>query len=165
MLAAWTAASHSGFSRDGLARLVLSDLAASLAGNVAALVSTRNDPDCANGGRASEANALWECAQRALAAAVVFERERGCWEDLAHYLGTTADEAEHRFVPVLAEWEDVLERSAADRPVRGIPQAVQKPEYVGSCLDRWAFHRITLTKDQHEVTGSLLGRPGSGEGG
>ncbi|MBN6547035.1 hypothetical protein ITX34_28790, partial [Streptomyces bryophytorum] len=88
-----------------LARLVLSDGAMGLAAAASALVGTRQDPYCGPGGRASEAVHLIELAERLLASAAIYERERGSsWQEIAQYLGIDPAEAEARFTPDLAAW-------------------------------------------------------------
>ncbi|GLV88451.1 hypothetical protein Slala03_81400 [Streptomyces lavendulae subsp. lavendulae] len=64
------------FTRQALARLVLCDHAVDVADAAAGLVATENDVDTGPGGRLSQASQLIELAERALASAVVFERER-----------------------------------------------------------------------------------------
>ncbi|WP_406168758.1 hypothetical protein [Streptomyces sp. NBC_00996] len=91
------------YTREALARLVLSEAARGVAGSARELVVTRHDTYCGPGGRAGEAAQLVESAEWTLAWAVVYERERGSsWEEIAGYLGIAADEAEKRFAPGLA---------------------------------------------------------------
>jgi hypothetical protein len=152
-------------SRQALARLVLCDEAARVADYAIGLVSTRNDVDTGNGGRASQTAQLVAMAETALVAAVVYERERGVtWAEIGSYLGMTSDDTERRFAGGIAAWEQALEATAR-HPGRSSHWALADPIAAGKYLDSWAFHRINVTKDRHEVTGSLLGRPLPGEPG
>jgi len=156
------------YSRRTLARLVLSDQAVRVADYATGLVSTRNDADTGNGGRASQASQLVSMARQALVAAVIYERERGCsWEEIGRYLEIEPAEAQARFGSDLSKWLDAFEDEHRGVPHQAarqhLPQAALHPDYVGELLDRWAFSRITLTKDEHEVTGALLGLPVPGE--
>lgn len=148
------------YTREALARLVLSQAAHGLAGSAGELVITRHDAYCGPGGRVSEAARLVASAEWALVRAVVYERERGSsWEEIAGYLGVGADEAEERFSPELARW-----RQAFDIPYRldetgrkripQLPTAAYDPDTASRRLDLWAHLRTTI-RDRHAVSAGL----------
>ncbi|MGO4463771.1 hypothetical protein AB4039_41925 [Streptomyces sp. M-16] len=132
------------FTRQALARLVLCDHAVDVADGAAGLVATENDPDTAAGGRVSQAFQLIELAERALASAVVFERERGSsWAEIAQYLGIGPAEAEERFAAVLDEWKTAFEvpyrlDETGRKRIPQLPTAAYDPAWACESLDRWA---------------------------
>jgi hypothetical protein len=154
-------ADRTRFSRKGLARLVLCDHAVDVASSAAGLVSTRNDGDCGPGGRVSQALQLVQMAERALASAVVYERERGSsWAEIAQYLGIEAAEAEARFAADLDGWEtafDVPYRldGSGRKRIPQLPPAAYDP--AGACvhLDRWAYIHHVGINDKHAVSSGL----------
>ncbi|MEU4955742.1 hypothetical protein [Streptomyces lavendulae] len=132
------------FTRQALARLVLCDHAVDVADAASGLVATENDVDTGPGGRVSQAFQLIELAERALASAVVFERERGSsWAEIAQYLGIGPAEAEERFAAVLGEWGtafDVPYRldETGRKRIPQLPTAAYDPAWACEKLDRWA---------------------------
>ncbi|MFE0255203.1 hypothetical protein [Streptomyces sp. NPDC059010] len=148
------------YTREALARLVLSRAAVDLAQGAGPLAITRNDADTGLGGRVSEARQLVEHAARLLVRAVVFERERGAsWEDIARYAGMDAQAAEERFAPELARWSEELEAphlydEAGRRQVLRLPYAAYAPHLVSRDLDLWAHLHLT-TRDLHAVSAGL----------
>jgi hypothetical protein len=154
------------FGREALARLVLSDEAARVADYATGLVSTRNDMDTGKGGRASQAAQLVAMAEAALDAAVIYERERGAtWAEIASYLGMSSADVEERFSDHLATWHRALAAATRAPATPGLPWVLKDPAHAGDYLDSWARRRVVLTKDRHEVTGSMLGLPLPGEPG
>ncbi|MFG3506985.1 hypothetical protein ACGF5F_15885 [Streptomyces sp. NPDC047821] len=137
-------ADRARFTRQALARLVLCDDAVSVAEGAAALVATENDPDTGPGGRVSQAFQLIELAERALAAAVIYEHERGSsWAEIAQYMGIDAAEAEARFAPNLEGWNrafDVPYRldETGRKRIPQLPTAAYDPAWACEHLDRWA---------------------------
>lgn len=98
------------YSREALARLVLSDRAVGLSEAAGGLAVTRYDSYCGPGGRVSEALRLTQHAEGLLAGAVVYERERGSsWEDMAQYLGVEAEAVRERFSPDLEKWNTAFD--------------------------------------------------------
>jgi hypothetical protein len=152
------------FGREALARLTLSDEAVRVANYATGLVSTRNDRDTGNGGRASQAAQLVALAGTALVAAVIYERERGStWAEIGSYLDMPPVDVERRFADSVADWERALDAAAHNPGAPGVPQVLRDPVSAGEYLDSWAYRRVVLTKDHHEVTGSMLGLPLPGE--
>ncbi len=154
-------AERARFTREALARLVLCDEAVDVADSAGGLVATGNDPDCGPGGRVSQALRLVELAERALASAVVYERERGSsWADIARYLGTGAAEAEARFAAHLTEWDTAftvpyrLDETGRKRLPR-LPPAAYDPEDARTFLDRWALLRHIGIDDRQAVSRGL----------
>lgn len=152
---------HSGpYTREALARLVLSQAAADLARDAGTLVVTRNDADTGPGGRASEARRLVEHAEELLVRAVVFERERGAsWEDVARYLDLAPQAAEERYAPELACWSEALAEpclfdEARRRYVRRLPLAAHAPDCTRRELDLWAHFHVTI-RDLYAVGAGL----------
>ncbi|MFJ8162453.1 hypothetical protein ACIRBY_16195 [Streptomyces sp. NPDC096136] len=137
-------ADRARFTRQALARLVLCDHAVDVADGAAALVATENDPDTGPGGRVSQANQLIELAERALASAVIYERERGAsWREIAQYLGIDPSEAEGRFAANLGGWHaafDVPYRldETGHKRIPQLPTAAYDPAWACEHLDRWA---------------------------
>lgn len=148
------------YTREALARLVLSDAARGVAGSARELVVTRHDTYCGPGGRASEAAQLVESAEWALAWAVVYERERGSsWEEIAGYLGVAADEAENRFAPGLARWKEAFDvpyrlDATGRKRVPQLPTAAYDPDSACRSLDLWADLYVTI-RDRHAVSAGL----------
>ncbi|GAA4050969.1 hypothetical protein [Streptomyces shaanxiensis] len=148
------------YTREALARLVLSQAAADLARGAGALVVTRNDADTGPGGRVSEARQLVEHAEELLGRAVVFERERGAsWEDIAHYLDVAPQAAEERYAPELAGWSEALAEpcrfdEARRRYVRRLPTAAHAPDHTRRELDLWAHLHVTV-RDLYAVGAGL----------
>ncbi|MET7715581.1 hypothetical protein [Streptomyces sp. NPDC005407] len=162
-------ADRSSYSRQALARLVLSDRAAGLADTSDALVVTRYDAYTAPGGRVSEALTLTRLAESVLADSVVYERERGSsWEDIGQYLGVDAAAAEERFSPHLDRWLtafDVpyrLDESGRKR-IPQLPTAAYDPHDACSRLDLWANLRLGLRADDQAVSAALIADSASGE--
>ena len=181
---------RAAYSRTALARLVVSDHAASIATAATAMVGTRGDADVAFGGRVSEAVALIPQARELLAAAVVYERERGAtWVEIASYLDPDgafdrdpdraldrdAEAVAARFAPDLGRWQDAFEHAyrlddEGIHRVPALPGAAYDPVAAGSRLDVWASTRVwggATRWAPHEVTESLdaglqARRPASG---
>ncbi|MFF0445065.1 hypothetical protein ACFYT4_01370 [Streptomyces sp. NPDC004609] len=139
---------RAAYSRRALARLVLSDRAAGLADAAAALVVTRYDPYTGPGGRVSEAAALTRFAERLLAQAVVYERERGSsWEEIAAHLDTGAEEAEEAYSPEIGSWNGAFETPYRLDPtgrklIPRLPTAAYHPRSACDRLDLWADLRL-----------------------
>ncbi|MFB7946427.1 hypothetical protein ACFC6L_16095 [Kitasatospora phosalacinea] len=156
-------AERGAFTRAALARLALSDTSVDLAGAAENLAITRFDDQTGPGGRVSEAAALRGVADRLLARAVVFERERGSsWEQIAHYLGTDAADARERFTPAVDRWERAFEEpyrldGTGRKRVPQLPTAAYDPETACRQLDLSVRLR-TFFRDEHPVSGAL--RPG-----
>ncbi|MFD7457820.1 MULTISPECIES: hypothetical protein [unclassified Streptomyces] len=137
-------ADRARFTRESLARLVLCDHAVDVADSAKGLVDTEYDSDTGPGGRVSQALQLVELAERALASAVIYERERGSsWSDIARYLGIDAAEAEGRFTTDLDSWNtafDVpyrLDETGLKR-IPQLPTAAYDPVCACRHLDLWA---------------------------
>lgn len=148
------------YTREALARLALSRAAADLAEGAGALVVTRNDADTGPGGRVSEARQLAEHAERLLARAVVYERERGAsWEDIARYLDLEPRAAEERFAPELARWSEAFEvpyrlDETGRKRVPQLPDGAYDPDCARERLDLWASLHATI-RDRHAVSAGL----------
>ncbi|MGW0711825.1 hypothetical protein ACWD4G_38720 [Streptomyces sp. NPDC002643] len=150
------------FSREALARLVLSSSAIDAAGCAMGLVSTRNDMDTGPGGRASQAAGLVKAADGVLTRAVAYERERGAtWEQIAHYLEIDPAEAEARFAPALARWNEAFDvpyrlDDTGRKRVPQLPTAAYDPEFAVRQLDLWAGLHVTRD-DRRAVSEGLPG--------
>ncbi|MEV7343978.1 hypothetical protein [Streptomyces sp. NPDC093544] len=148
------------YSRDALARLVLSRVAVTVADRAGGLVATRNDTDSGPGGRVSQALQLTELAERTLALAVAYERERGSsWEDIARYLDVGEAQAQERFAPELARWEAAFDApyqldETGRRRVPQLPAAAYDPDDACRGLDLWAGLHLTI-RDRHAVSAGL----------
>lgn len=151
---------RAAYSREALARLALSAQAVETAAAAQALVATRNDPDTGPGGRVSEALGAGEAAERLLARAVVYERERGAsWAEIGRYLGTGAAEAEERYAAELDDWSDAFEvpyrlDPTGRKRVPRLPRGAYDPRSTVWGLDLWAGLHVT-TGDRHAVSGGL----------
>jgi hypothetical protein len=152
------------YSRQALARLVLSDQATEVADSAAGLVGTRHDADTGFGGRASQAQQLIELAERALSSAIIYERERGStWAQIADYLGIGADEAEERYSPAIQRWNEAFEEpyrldETRRKRVPQLPTAAYDPDWACTQLDRWArLHGVGID-DQQAVSAGLVKR-------
>ncbi|WP_327245143.1 hypothetical protein [Streptomyces sp. NBC_01320] len=151
---------RSAYSRQALARLVLSDHAKGLSETACQLTVTRYDAYTGPGGRVSETVVLTRMAERLLADAVVYERERGSsWQDIAAYLGVPAAEAEERFTPAVERWStafDVPYRLDATgrKRIPQLPTAAYDPRQAVRHLDLWAHLRL-FADDRHAVSAGL----------
>ncbi|MFG2840142.1 hypothetical protein ACGFYE_34665 [Streptomyces zaomyceticus] len=150
------------FTRQALARLVLCDHAADVADGAAGLVATANDPDTGLGGRVSQAVQLVELAERALASAVIYERERGSsWAEIAQYLGIGPAEAEERFAANLDGWNTAFDipyrlDDTGRKRVPQLPTAAYDPAWACDRLDTWAGNRLVLVDDERPVSSGLV---------
>lgn len=150
------------YSREALARLVLSDRAVGLSEAAGGLAVTRYDSYCGPGGRVSEALRLTQHAEGLLAGAVVYERERGSsWEDMAQYLGVEAEAVRERFSPDLEKWNtafDVPYRldETGRKRIPQLPTAAYDPQNACRRLDLWAHVRLSFG-DKHAVSAGLDG--------
>ncbi|ANS65127.1 hypothetical protein SLINC_2903 [Streptomyces lincolnensis] len=157
-------ADRAAYSRETLARLALCSQAVDTARTASVLVATRNDVDTGLGGRASEALSLIRLAERTLVRAVVYERERGAsWEDIGRYLELDPAEAEERFAPALAGWEEALETPCRLDPtgrriVNLLPSGAHNPKGAVRSLDLWARLHLYIN-DRHPVSGGLSRSP------
>ncbi|MFD8979627.1 hypothetical protein [Streptomyces sp. NPDC059564] len=158
-------ADRARFTRQALARLVLCDHAADVADGASGLVSTENDPDTGSGGRVSQAFQLIELAERALAPAVIYERERGSsWAEIAPYLGISPAEAEERFAVNPDGWNtafDVPYRldDTGRKRVPQPPTAAYDPAWACDRLDTWARSQLVLVNDARPVSSGLVKVP------
>ena len=154
-------ADRARFTRQALARLVLCDHAADVADGAAGLVATENDPDTGPGGRVSQAFQLIALAERALASAVIYERERGSsWTEIAQYLGIGPAEAEERFASDLDDWNTAFEvpyrlDDTGRKRIPQLPTAAYDPARACDRLDTWAGNRPILVNDDHPVSSGL----------
>ncbi|MCD7439790.1 hypothetical protein K4B79_16350 [Streptomyces lincolnensis] len=157
-------ADRSAYSREALARIALCSQAVSTARTASVLVVTRNDVDTGPGGRAGEALSLIRLAECALTRAVVYERERGAsWEDIGRYLELGPAEAEERFAPALARWEEALATPRRLDPtgrkiVTLLPAGAYDPKGAVRSLDLWARRHLYIN-DRHPVSDGLSGSP------
>ncbi|MEU8461687.1 hypothetical protein [Streptomyces sp. NPDC029003] len=155
-------ADRARFPRQALARLALCDHATDVADGAAGLVATGNDPDTGPGGRASQAFQLVELAERALAAAVIYERERGSsWTDIAQYLGIGPAAAEGRFAATLEDWNTAFEvpyrlDDTGRKRIPQLPTAAYDPVWACDRLDSWAANRLLLARDERPVSSGLV---------
>ncbi|MET4670421.1 hypothetical protein ABID94_003303 [Streptomyces sp. PvR018] len=155
-------ADRARFTRQALARLVLCDHAVDVADGAAGLVATENDPDTGPGGRVSQAFQLIELAERALASAVIYERERGSsWAEIAQYLGISPAEAEDRFGANLDNWNTAFEvpyrlDDAGRKRIPQLPTAAYDPARACDQLDTWAGNRLILVNDKRPVSSGLV---------
>ncbi|MFE5406641.1 hypothetical protein ACFQ9Z_36085 [Streptomyces sp. NPDC056580] len=149
------------YTREALARLVLSDQATEVADSAAGLVGTRNDADAGLGGRASQALQLIERAEQTLSSAVIYERERGAtWAQIANYLGVSASEAEERYAPAIRRWNEAFDEpykldETRRKRVPQLPTAAYDPDWACVQLDRWAFLHLIGIDDQQAVSAGL----------
>lgn len=154
-------ADRARFSRSALARLVLCDHAVDVSKSAEGLVPTGHDPDTGPGGRVSQAAQLVELAERALASAVIYERERGSsWGEIAQYLGMEAGEAEDRFAADLDHWNTAFEvpyrlDGTGRKRIPQLPTAAYDPVWACKQLDLWAYLRHRGTGDKHAVSSGL----------
>ncbi|MFG2677367.1 hypothetical protein [Streptomyces sp. NPDC048445] len=154
-------ADRARFTRQALARLVLCDHAVDVADSARGLVATENDPDTGPGGRVSQAFQLIELAQRALASAVIYERERGSsWSEIAQHLGIDAAEAGARFAADLDGWDKAFDApyrldETGRKRIPQLPTAAYDPSWACDQLDRWAYLQ-RLGIDQHQAVSSGL---------
>ncbi|MEV7713132.1 hypothetical protein [Streptomyces sp. NPDC088270] len=151
---------RSQFSQSALARLVLCDRAVGLAETAGNLAVTRYDAYTALGGRVSEALSVAQLADRLLAGAVIYERERGSsWEDIAQYLNMDSAAAQERFTPELDRWNTAfavpyrLDETGRKR-IPQLPTAAYDPENACRRLDLWTHLRLTV-EDKHAVSAGL----------
>ncbi|MFD6342292.1 hypothetical protein [Streptomyces sp. NPDC060131] len=155
-------ADRARFTRQALARLVLCDHAVDIADGAAGLVATENDPDSGPGGRVSQAIQLIELADRALASAVIYERERGSsWAEIAQYLEIDPAEAEERFAANLDSWNTAFEvpyrlDDTGRKRVPQLPTAAYDPAWACTQLDGWAGSRLILVNDERAVSSGLV---------
>lgn len=155
-------ADRARFARQALARLVLCDHAADIADGAAGLVATENDPDTGPGGRVSQAFQLIELAERALASAVIYERERGSsWAEIAQYLGIGPAEAEAWFAAHLDGWNTAFNvpyrlDDTGRKRVPQLPTAAYDPAWACDQLDTWARNRLVLVNDERPVSSGLV---------
>ncbi|MEV0039600.1 hypothetical protein [Streptomyces sp. NPDC050804] len=153
---------RAAYSRQGLARLVLSDHARDVAESAAGLVGTRHDADTGLAGRASQARQLVEQADQALTSAVIYEVERGSsWNQIAAYLGISADEAEERYSPALQAWNSAFEEpyrldETGRKRIPQLPTAAYDPDWACAQLDQWAFLQRIGINDQRAVSTGLV---------
>jgi hypothetical protein len=151
---------RSHYSRQALARLVLSHHAAGLSDAAADLAVTRYDEFSGAGGRVSEAAALTDHADRLVTSAVVYEHERGSsWTDIGRPLDLTGPAAQQRFAPAVEQWHtafDVPYRldTTGRKRVPQLPTAAYDPARVSRNLDLWADVRLGFD-DEHAVSGAL----------
>ncbi|MFI5828726.1 hypothetical protein ACIA6C_16005 [Streptomyces sp. NPDC051578] len=149
-------------TRQALARLVLCGHAADVVDGATGLVATENDPDTGPGGRVSRAFQLIELAERALASAVIYERERGSsWAEIAQYLGISPVEAEERLAANLDGWNTafVVPYRLDDTGRKRLPQlptAAYDPAWACDRLDTWARNRLILVNDVRPVSSGLV---------
>ncbi|WP_307705069.1 hypothetical protein [Streptomyces sp. V1I6] len=162
-------ADRATFSRPARARLVLSHRAMDVSKSADGLVPTRHDPDTGPGGRVSQAAQLVELAERVLASAVVYERERGSsWAEIGQYLGIGAGEAEERFAADLDRWNTAFEvpyrlDETGRKRIPQLPTAAYDPVWACKHLDLWAYIRHLGTGDKHAVSSGLdMAAPGEG---
>ncbi|MFJ8982797.1 hypothetical protein [Streptomyces sp. NPDC102282] len=155
-------ADRARFTRQALARLVLCDHAVDVADSAAGLVATENDPDSGPGGRVSQAFQVIELAERALASAVIYERERGSsWTEIAQYLGIGPAEAEKRFTANLDGWNAAfavpyqLDDTGRKR-IPQLPTAAYDPAWACDRLDTWAGNRLILVNAERPVSSGLV---------
>ncbi|WP_424643257.1 hypothetical protein [Embleya sp. AB8] len=152
---------RSAYSREALARLVLSHRAAGLSETAGHLAVTRYDSYTGPGGRVSEAHQLTRIAEGLLVGAVVYERERGSsWEEIAQYLGVEAATAEERFSPELLQWAAAFEvpyrlDETGRKRIPQLPTAAYDPESACRQLDLWASVRLSFD-DKHAVSAGLV---------
>ncbi|MGC4987487.1 hypothetical protein ACLQ18_44165 [Streptomyces sp. DT193] len=150
------------YTREALARLVLSDHATDMADSAAGLVGTRNDAGAGLGGRSSQALQLIEMAERTLSSAVVYERERGAtWAQIANYLGISPSEAEGRYTPAIQRWNEAFEEpykldETRRKRVPQLPTAAYDPHYACKQLDQWARLHLVGIDDRQAVSASLI---------
>jgi hypothetical protein len=155
-------ADRARFTRQALARLVLCDHAVDVADGAKGLVATGNDPDTGPGGRVSQALRLVELAERALASAVIYERERGSsWAEIAQYAGIDAAEAEERFATDLDDWNTAFEvpyrlDETGRKRIPQLPTAAYDPVWACTHLDRWAHLQRLGVNDQQAVSRDLV---------
>lgn len=153
---------RAAYSRQGLARLVLSDHARDVADSAAGLVGTRHDAETGLAGRASQARQLVELAEQALLSAVVYEVERGAsWGQIATYLGISADEAEERYSPGLQAWKGAFEKpyrldETGRKRIPQLPTAAYDPSWACAQLDQWALLQRIGINDQQAVSAGLV---------
>lgn len=157
---------RAAYSRQGLARLVLSDHAKDVAEGAAGLVGTRHDTDTGIAGRISQAQQLIELAEQTLTSAVIYEVERGAsWEQIATYLGTTAAEAQERYTVALQKWINAFEEpyrldEAGRKRIPQLPTAAYDPTWASDQLDTWAFiHHLGINDRQAVSAGLVMARP------
>ncbi|MGW7285528.1 hypothetical protein ACWGH4_08525 [Streptomyces sp. NPDC054847] len=154
-------ADRARFSRSALARLVLCDHAVDVSKSAEGLVPTGHDPDTGPGGRVSQAAQLVELAERALASAVIYERERGSsWGEIASYLGIGAEEAEERFATDVDRWNTAFEApyrldETGRKRIPQLPTAAYDPVWACKHLDRWAYLRHLGVNDRDAVSSGL----------
>ncbi|MGA4800535.1 hypothetical protein [Streptomyces lavendulocolor] len=153
---------RAAYSRQGLARLVLSDHARDVADSAAGLVSTRHGAETGLAGRASQARQLVELAEQALLSAVVYEVECGAsWGQIATYLGISADEAEERYSSGLQAWKGAFEKpyrldETGRKRIPQLPTAAYDPSWACAQLDQWALLQRIGINDQQAVSAGLV---------
>ncbi|WP_431684174.1 hypothetical protein [Kitasatospora sp. KL5] len=135
-----------GYSRQALARLVLSHDAAELAKSAISFVPPRNDDDPYE--VISSALNLVESAQDVLRAAVLWARERHTsWEEIGEAVGGITRQSAHtRYAEAEAEWKlglvEPIVPPPADRPKalawQRLHEAAYEPTATAKRLDQWA---------------------------
>ncbi|MFJ3841448.1 hypothetical protein ACWGHM_31890 [Streptomyces sp. NPDC054904] len=154
-------ADRARFTRQALARLVLCDNAVHIADGAAGLVATENDPDTGPGGRVSQAFQLIELAERALASAVIYERELGSsWAEIAQHLGIGPAETEERLGVNLDNCNTAFEvpyrlDDSGRKRIPQLPTAAYDPAWACDQLDTWAGNRLIPVNDKRPVSSGL----------
>ncbi|MCX4707159.1 hypothetical protein [Streptomyces sp. NBC_01373] len=155
-----------GYSRQALARLVLSHRLQELSERAMTWIPTTHDMWAHPGEAVSDLVDLVELAQDALSAAVVYERQKGTsWAAMGEALGEISRQSAHeRYSQAVEDWQLALvepfEPAAEGARVRSrrLHEAAYEPTATGRRLDAWAREHVERVRDDaHPVTGHLPG--------
>jgi hypothetical protein len=146
------------YTHAALARLVLSYEMRDLAKRAMSEVPTGSDGYAEPGEHVGSALDLVEQAQKALTAAVLYERTKGTsWEAIADQLDVRKQSAHERYRDAEQQWRAALHEPRLTHPdgqfsTLVLHYAAYQPTEVGQDLDKWAEE---LGFDEHSVTGNL----------
>jgi hypothetical protein len=137
------------YSRTGLARLVVSDLARDIADRATGLALTMHDEWSRSCDKLESALQLRTAVDELVAAAVVYARERGAsWSDVADVLEVKKQTAHERWAGVEQEWHDGLMDPLRTQPkgrlrYLAVPNAAYDPQRYATSLDGWALQHVS----------------------
>ncbi|WP_051877146.1 hypothetical protein [Streptomyces natalensis] len=156
---------HLNYSRQALARLVLSDASHALAEQATANIGTRHDTGAHRGEFIEQAMHLVEQAQEVLQAAVLYEREKGLsWDAIGEALGGITRQSAHaKYAEAEAQWRrgvvNPITRPTTPKGLASLnaPEAAYQPTATARRLDKWLREhgRPAEQQDEHPVSGHL----------
>ncbi|GAA1377245.1 hypothetical protein ACFPK5_00325 [Streptomyces beijiangensis] len=156
---------HLNYSRQALARLVLSDASHELATQATVSIGTRHDSGTQPGEDIEHALQLVGQAHAVLQAAVLYEREKGLsWDRVGEALGNITRQSAHaKYADAEAQWRrglvDPINHPTHPKGIASlnVPEAAYQPTDTARLLDAWLHehgHPAEQT-DEHPVSGHL----------